>query len=80
METLQHTKHAVLILHGATCTSCTFAVEHFGERLNGIEDIWVDKEHSCIRVDYNGDVSLLEQICEFVKKIGYEASISDSDV
>lgn len=73
-----NTHHALIEIVGATCTSCSFAIEHMGEKLNGIQDIWVDRANSCIHVNYDGDKSLLEQICAFVQKIGYQASITES--
>lgn len=73
---MNETKHSVIKIIGATCTSCTFAIEHMGEKLDGIEDIWVDKKESCIHVDYDGNTELLDKICEFVGRIGYKAEIT----
>ena len=76
---MNETKHAVLALIGATCTSCTFAIEHMGEKLEGVEDIWVDRSESRIYVDYDGNTTLLDKICDFVGQIGYKAEIIASD-
>ena len=76
---MNETKHAIISIIGATCTSCTFAIEHMGEKLEGIEDIWVDKQDSRIYVDYDGNTMLLDKICEFVGKIGYKAEILEHD-
>lgn len=68
-------KNGLIELVGATCTSCSFAIEHMGEKLPEVKDIWVDREHSCIYVDYIGDSQVLTHICEFVQQIGYQATI-----
>lgn len=68
-------KHAQIELVGATCTSCAIGIEHMGQKLEGVHDIWVDKKASCIHVDYDGNVTELEKICDFVHRIGYQANI-----
>ncbi len=68
-------KHALIELVGATCTSCAIGIEHMAQRLPGIEDVWVDKQASCIHIDYDGNFEELEKICHFVHTIGYQANI-----
>ena len=66
---------ATIELVGANCTSCSIAIEHMGEKLPGVRDIWVDKEHSRVYVDYTGDQEVLDAICTFVHTIGYQANV-----
>ncbi|TVR05478.1 MAG: heavy-metal-associated domain-containing protein [Spirochaetaceae bacterium] len=68
-------KHAVLDLKGATCTSCAIAIEHLGKRLKGVSDIAVERATSTIQVDYDGNTELLQKLCDFVGRLGYEATV-----
>lgn len=68
-------KHAQIELVGATCTSCVLGIEHMANKLPGIHDIWVDRQTSCIHVEYEGSDIELEKICDFVHRIGYQANI-----
>lgn len=69
-------QRAVLDLQGATCTSCKFAIEHYGKRLEGLSDIHVDAPANKIYVEYDGDETILDSIIWVVRKIGYDASVS----
>ena len=71
------TKSAVLDLVGATCTSCAITIEHAGRRMAGVTDIYVDRATSTIQVEYDGEEEVLNQICDIVDRIGYEAKIRD---
>lgn len=72
-------KHARIELVGATCTSCAIGIEHMGSRLEGVYDIWVDKQESCIKIEYDGNIMQLEKICDFIHRIGYQANIVQSE-
>lgn len=68
-------------LHGATCPSCALAIEKYGRKLNGVEDIQVDSFNSRMRVNFSiedeKDQNIaLEKLIELVKRIGYNAAIS----
>lgn len=73
------TRHAILDLTGATCTSCSIAIEHLGKKLNGISEIFVDRATSTIQVTYDGDQEVLTRLCDFVARIGYEATVRTTD-
>lgn len=76
----QSTKqHAALDLTGATCTSCVIAIEHLGKRIKGISDIYVDRKTKSIEVEYDGNRQSLEKIQEFVHRIGYVATIRETE-
>ena len=47
--------------------------------MNGIRDIYVDRGTSTIQVEYTGGDSALEQICDVVQRIGYEARIRETE-
>lgn len=78
-ETEHVTNHAILDLTGATCTSCSIAIEHLGRKLNGISEIFVDRGTSTIQVAYNGNPEVLTKLCDFVARLGYEASVRQTD-
>lgn len=75
---MEHTQNALIEIIGATCTSCSIAVEHMGQKLDGIHDIWMDRANSKIHIDYDGNKEVLDRICEFIRQIGYQASIVES--
>ncbi|MCA1755534.1 MAG: heavy-metal-associated domain-containing protein [Spirochaeta sp.] len=76
----QSTKqHAALDLTGATCTSCVIAIEHLGKRIKGVSDIYVDRQTKSIEVEYDGNLQSLAKIQEFVHRIGYEATIRETE-
>ena len=72
-------QHAVLDLTGATCTSCAIAIEHLGKRMKGISDIYVERATRTIQVDYDGNAELLQKLCDFVGRLGYEASVRSTE-
>lgn len=72
-------QHAALDLTGATCTSCVIAIEHLGRRIKGISDIYVDRQTKSIQVEFDGNRQSLEKIQEFVRRIGYEATIREPE-
>jgi copper chaperone CopZ len=78
MEQSGPTKRAVLDLLGAHCTACAITIEHAGRRLPGVKDIVVDRGTRTIQVEYEGDDSVLADICAIVDRIGYEATIRTS--
>ncbi len=79
MSSVTEPKHAILDLNGATCTSCVIAIEHLGRRVQGINDITVDRATSTIQVEYDGNREALDKICEFVERIGYSAEVRTTD-
>lgn len=68
-------KKAILDLDGASCTSCAITIEHAGKRLPGVTDIFVDRGTNTIQVEYEGEASVLDTICDVVDRIGYEAKV-----
>ncbi|TVR89224.1 MAG: heavy-metal-associated domain-containing protein [Spirochaetaceae bacterium] len=72
-------QHAALDLTGATCTSCVIAIEHLGKRIKGISDIYVDRQTKSIQIEYDGNRQSLEKIQEFIRRIGYEATIREEE-
>lgn len=70
-------KRAVFDLQGATCTSCSIAIEHFARRLAGVEDVYVDRASSTIQLEYDGTADTVEKIIGMVRKIGYDATLRD---
>lgn len=68
-------RKAILELDGARCTSCAIAIEHAGRRLPGIQEIYVNRAASTVEVTYTGQSSVLDRICDVVRRIGYEATV-----
>ena len=79
MEQTTDTKKAILDLEGANCTSCSIAIEHLGKKLDGVHDIMVDRGTSTVQVEYGGDIKTLDKICDFVDRLGYHASIRQTE-
>jgi len=79
MENTADTKKAVLDLEGANCTSCSIAIEHIGRKLKGVEDIFVDRGTSTVQVEYSGETEVLDTIVNFVDRLGYHASIRNTE-
>ena len=73
------TKRAVLDLTGATCTSCTIAIEHVGRKVPGVKDLFVDRGTSTIQVEYEGEPTVLDEIRGLVDRLGYEATVKTTD-
>ena len=72
-------KHAILDLIGANCTSCSIAIEHLGRKMDGVQDIVVDRGTSTVQVEYNGNREVLDKLCDFVARLGYEARVKSTD-
>ncbi|HUX12579.1 MAG TPA: heavy metal-associated domain-containing protein [Spirochaetia bacterium] len=72
-------KKAVLDLEGGTCTSCSIAIEHYGKRLGGVSEIFVDRGTSTIQLEYNGDPETIDKLVGMVKRIGYTAALRVSE-
>ncbi|TVQ35169.1 MAG: heavy-metal-associated domain-containing protein [Spirochaetaceae bacterium] len=72
-------KRAILDLVGANCTSCSIAIEHLGRKMDGVEEIVVDRATSTIQLEYNGNREVLQKLCDFVARLGYEARIRSTD-
>lgn len=75
MEQTASNKKAVLDLEGANCTSCSIAIEHFAKRLEGVNDVYVDRGTSTINLEYSGEQEILDKICNLVERLGYSASV-----
>ena len=80
MNTTDHAPvhHAKLGLTGADCATCAFTIEHFGRRLEGVRDVFVDTSQKAILVEYSGSADVLEEIVHAVKRMGYDAAIEDT--
>ncbi|TVR58681.1 MAG: heavy-metal-associated domain-containing protein [Spirochaetaceae bacterium] len=72
-------KKAILDLNGAHCTSCSIAIEHFGKKLEGVHEIYVDRGNHTINLAYDGNEKILTQLCDLVAKLGYEAHVRSSE-
>jgi copper chaperone CopZ len=66
---------AVLDVNGARCASCSFAIEHMGRKVPGVEEVRVHPDSQEIHVRYGGDPESLEQIIRIVARLGYEARL-----
>jgi copper chaperone CopZ len=77
-ETVEQ-KKAILDLEGATCTSCSIAIEHFGRRLAGVSEIFVDRGTSTIQIAYDGNHETIDKIVGLVDRLGYSASTRTTD-
>lgn len=75
MQDTASNKKAILDLEGATCTSCSIAIEHFGNRLDGVQEIYVDRGTSTINLEYSGDQEILDKLCNLVERLGYHARV-----
>jgi len=64
---------AVLDVNGARCASCSFAIEHMGRKVPGVEEVRVYPDSQEIHVRYSGDPEALGQIIRIVSRLGYEA-------
>jgi len=68
-------KTAILDVNGARCASCTYAIEHMGRKVPGVQEVRVNPGSQEIRVTYSGDEAALERIIDIVARLGYEASV-----
>ncbi len=66
---------AVLEVNGARCASCSFAIEHMGRKVPGVEEVRVFPDSQEIHVKYGGDPAALGQIIRIVARLGYEARL-----
>lgn len=66
-------KKARLKLTGATCPSCTHAIQHAGKKLKGVENVEVDPVEKVISLDYSGSEDAVEAIRDLVDRLGYSA-------
>jgi copper chaperone CopZ len=66
---------AVLEVNGARCASCSFAIEHMGRKVPGVEEVRVFPDRQEIHVKYGGDPAALDQIVRIVARLGYEARL-----
>jgi copper chaperone CopZ len=78
-QATDNTKKAVLDLEGANCTSCSIAIEHFGKRLDGVSDIFVDRGTSTIQIEYDGNREILDRLCDLVDRLGYKATVRQTE-
>ena len=65
----------ILNLEGANCPSCVYTIEHLGRKIDGVEDVMVDVNAKEIRVDYQGDRKVLDDVSRIVSKLGYSAEV-----
>jgi len=66
---------AILEVNGARCASCSFAIEHMGRKVPGVEEVRVHPDRQEIHVTYGGDPEALEEIIRIVARLGYEARL-----
>lgn len=79
MAEATESKKAILDLEGANCTSCSIAIEHLGKKLDGVQDVFVDRGTSTVQVEYAGNIQTLDKIVDFVDRLGYKASIRTTE-
>lgn len=72
-------ERATFDLVGATCTSCSIAVEHMGRRIKGVEEIEVDRQTGEIHMDFDGNPATIDKIINFVQAIGYDAHLKNEE-
>lgn len=63
-------------LEGATCTGCRIAIDHYLQRDHRIDDMNIDTSSNSIYVEFNDD-SILNEIPDFIKKLGYNAELKE---
>ena len=68
-------KKATLDMLGFGCPSCAYTVERLGRKINGVKAIRVDLGKDEIRVTYDGDDTILDEICSIIQRIGHEAKL-----
>lgn len=70
-------KVALFNLSGGTCTGCRIAIENFSKHLQGVEDVFIDISSGQIQVTFQDqyEESIIEDIPDFVRKIGYSADL-----
>jgi copper chaperone CopZ len=73
MKNISERKRARLKLTGATCPSCTHAIQHAGKKLKGVENVEVDPVEKIIDLDYSGSEDAVEAIRDLVDRLGYSA-------
>ena len=66
---------AVLEVNGARCASCSFAIEHLGRKVPGVEEVRVYPDRQEIHVRYDGDPAAVGEIIRIVGRLGYEARL-----
>lgn len=62
-------------LDGANCSSCSYAIEHVGQKFDGISYCGVNAVSSQIEIHYDGRVKNEERIIELVNQLGYTAKL-----
>jgi copper chaperone CopZ len=70
-------KKAILDMMDFGCASCAYTVERMGKKIAGVEAIRVDLSKHEIRVDYDGDDTVLDEICSIVNRIGHDAKVRE---
>ena len=66
---------AVLEVNGARCASCSFAIEHLGRKVPGVEEVRVYPDSQEIHVRYDGGPAVVGEIIRIVGRLGYEARL-----
>lgn len=69
---------AIFQVHGANCTGCKIAIDHFIKKLDGVSDNYFDTGTNQLSVEYTNELSL-DKIVEFIQKIGYDASLIEKE-
>lgn len=72
-------RKGTLKLHGATCASCAYTIEHVGRKISGIRDIRVYAGDGRVEIEYDGPETVLDKVTDIVKNIGYSASVVETD-
>lgn len=60
---------------GMTCQSCVRNIEETVGKKAGIHSIKVNLEDKCGIINYNTDVLMPQDICDYIEDIGFEASL-----
>ena len=66
-----------LILKGATCPSCRFAIERYARKLKQVTDVSMDPGTGTITITHDDISNPAPEIQDLVRKLGYEAVLPE---
>lgn len=65
-------KETKLILKGATCPSCRFAIEKYARKLTAVSDIYIEPGDGSMTIFHEDGTNPVAEIQDLVRKLGYE--------
>jgi len=57
------------------CSSCVYAIEHTGRKLDGVDDVLFDASTGVITLKYSGDPKVLERFTQLTFTLGHGAEV-----